>query len=64
MTTRAKSRLRPHLFVPDLDVPPGQDGRGACGTCHLIGEAGDAHHALPDVPEMAEHLRRYEGGIR
>lgn len=54
----AKSRVKPHPFVTDPAVPPGQDGRGACATCHLIGEAGDAHHTLPDIPEQAEHRRR------
>ena len=46
----AKSRVKPHPFIPDPDVPPDTNGRGACRTCHLIGEAGDAHHALPEAP--------------
>lgn len=59
-----KTKVRPHLFVPDPDVPADQNGRRACATCHLIGEAGDTHHTLPDAPAQAEHLRRYEGGER
>lgn len=58
----AKSKVKPHLFVPDATVPPDQNGRGACATCHLIGEPGDAHHRLPEVPEQAEHRRRVDGG--
>ncbi len=57
----AKSSLPPHLFVADPDVPPDQAGRGAC-RCGLVGEPGDAHHTLPDIPAQAEYLRRYEGG--
>lgn len=45
----AKSRLHPHLFVPDPDVPPDHTGRRACAApgCHLMGEPGDAHHTVP-----------------
>lgn len=63
-----KSKVRPHLFVVDPDVPArlDRDGRvvspGCCATCHLPGEANDKRHTLPDVPAQAEHLRRYEGG--
>lgn len=46
--TPPKSKVRPHLFVADPTVPPDTNGRGACVTCHLIGQPGDAHHALPD----------------
>ena len=38
-----KSTVRPHPFIPDPDVPADPrdpDGRGACGSCHLIGEPG------------------------
>jgi hypothetical protein len=57
---RAKSRVKPHVFVADPDVPPDSNGRGACRTCHLIGAAGDSHHTLPNVPEQAAARRRYE----
>lgn len=50
------SRVRPHLFVVDPEVP------GCCARCNLPGEPDDAHHTLPDVPEQAEHARRYEPG--
>ncbi len=55
-----KSKVSPHPFQGDPDIPPSLDGRGACSVCHLVGKAGDAHHTLPEVPEQAEHLRRYE----
>lgn len=57
-----KSKVPPHLFVVDPDVPPDQFGRRACLApgCHLMGKPGDAHHTLPDVPEQADVLRRYE----
>lgn len=48
----AKSRLKQRcggVFQPDPDVPPDQNGRHAC-RCGLVGEPGDAHHALPDAP--------------
>jgi hypothetical protein len=54
----AKSQVRPHLFVPDPDVPADVNGRGACAACHCMGEPGDPRHTLPDVPEQAEHRRR------
>jgi hypothetical protein len=59
--SRAKSKVAPHPFVPDPDVPPDHNGRGACAMpgCHLIGEPNDAHHTLPVVPEQAAHERRY-----
>jgi len=57
----AKSRIRPHLFVPpppdELDV----NGRGACQRCGLVGEPGDAHHTLPDPPSEADHGQRAAG---
>lgn len=57
----AKSKVAPHVFVEDPDLPPDQNGRHAC-RCGLVGEPGDAHHTMPDAPEQAEHLRRYEPG--
>lgn len=53
----AQSRVCGGLFTPDPTLPADQAGRQVC-RCGLIGEAGDAHHTLPDVPEMAEHRRR------
>lgn len=49
-----KSKVPPHLFVVDPDVPPDQFGRRACLApgCHLMGKPGDAHHTLPDGPPM------------
>jgi hypothetical protein len=47
----AKSRLHPHVFVADPDVPPDHTGRRACAApgCHLMGKPGDAHHTVPDA---------------
>jgi hypothetical protein len=52
----AKSKVRPHVFVADPDVPPDSNGRGACRACHLIGAAGDSHHTLPAAPMDAQRL--------
>lgn len=52
----AKSGLRQRcggLFTADPDVPADpldQAGLRFC-LCGLRGEAGDAHHALPDAPD-------------
>jgi len=55
----AKSPVKPHLFVPDPDVPPDVNGVGACSVCHCMGKPGDPRHTLPDAPpEQAEHRRR------
>jgi hypothetical protein len=54
---KPKPTGRPHLFVADPTVPLDQSGRATC-RCQLVGEPGDAHHTLPDVPEQAEHRRR------
>lgn len=56
-----KSRVRPHLFVPDPTVPADQNGRQVC-RCGLLGEAGDAHHTLPSVPLDVQQLRAGESG--
>lgn len=45
--SRAKTKVVPHVFVTDPSVPPDQKGRGACVRCHLVGEAGYAHHDMP-----------------
>lgn len=55
----AKSKLNPHPFQADPDLPADSRGRRVC-RCGLLGEPGDAHHAMPDVPEQAEH-RRWAG---
>lgn len=61
--SRAKSKVPPHPFQLDPDVPADpHTGRGACAVqgCHLIGEPNDAHHTMPVVPEQAAHRDRYE----
>ena len=52
-------RPSPHPFVADPDLPPDLHGRQVCATCHLVGTPDDAHHAMPEVPEQAEHRQRY-----
>lgn len=53
-----KPRSGPHPFQPDPDLPADHQGRKVCAACHLVGQPGDAHHDVPDVPEQAEHRRR------
>lgn len=55
----SRTKLPPHVFVVDPDVPADHQGRHAC-RCGLIGEPGDAHHTLPEVPEQAVVAARYE----
>jgi hypothetical protein len=50
--SRPKTSVPPHPFQLDPDVPADQNGRGAC-RCGLIGQPGDAHHAMPDAPQDA-----------
>jgi hypothetical protein len=52
------TKLTPHLFRADPDLPADHQGRRVCAGCHLIGRPGDPHHDVPPVPEQAEHLRR------
>jgi hypothetical protein len=61
MTT--KSRVHPHVFVSDPEVPPDHIGRRACAApgCHLMGEPGDAHHT---VPELGPDARSAAAGER
>jgi hypothetical protein len=47
------------VFTADPDVPADHRGRRAC-VCGLLGEPGDPHHTLPDVPEQAEVRGRYD----
>jgi len=52
----AKSRVKPHLFVVDPDVP------GCCLQCHLPGEPDDKRHTLPDAPD--DDVQRRAAGER
>ena len=53
------------IFTADPDTPPevryagGVRVERAFCVCGLVGRPGDAHHAMPEVPEQAEHERRY-----
>jgi hypothetical protein len=63
MTTRAKAPPAPQCgpFLADPDTPGDPyTGLGVCATCHRLGQPGDVHHALPDVPEQAEVRARYD----
>jgi hypothetical protein len=62
VTAKAKSKIPPHPFQRDPDLPPDQNGRYVCRApgCHLVGEPDDIHHTMPDVPAQAEHHGRYE----
>lgn len=61
--TRVKPTGRPHLFVRDPELPHAdQFGRRVCRTCHLVGEPGDAHHAMPAAVEDARSLAAGERG--
>lgn len=51
-------RPSPHPFMADPELPADMNGRHVCARCHLVGQAGDAHHDMPDVPEQAESRRR------
>lgn len=65
--SRPKTKVTPHLFVVDRDVPPDPldtTGARACRTCHLIGRPGDAHHKLPDPVPDAHSAAAGEGGGR
>jgi hypothetical protein len=52
------TQLRPHVFVPDLDLPPDTRLRRVCAACHLLGTPGDPHHNVPDVAEPDVQQRR------
>ena len=45
-----RDRPGPHVFVADPELPADLNGRQVCRRCHLLGQPGDAHHAMPDVP--------------
>lgn len=45
------SRVHPHQFVQDPDMPPDHRGRHTCKTCRIVGQPGDPHHpAAPPLP--------------
>ena len=51
--------MKPHVFIPDPDLPPDPLDRRkpparVCRECALLGRPGDAHHDMPDpVPDAA-----------
>lgn len=58
----AQHRICGGIFTPNLDIPPDHNGRKTC-ICRLIGEAGDAHHTVPDAPAAdAQSLAAGERG--
>lgn len=44
-----RSRVRPHAFERDHDVPTDYYRRAWCRRCHLPGTPGDERHPTPDV---------------
>jgi hypothetical protein len=51
-----KPHVTPHVFVADPQLVPHPrdlERRGVCLTCHLVGQPGDAHHAMPEPVEDA-----------
>lgn len=58
---KTKPTGTPHVFTADPETPGDPiSSAQVCRWCHLVGRPGDAHHTLPDVPEQADVLRRYE----
>lgn len=63
--TKPKTKVTPHPFVADLTVPADpldKTGRRVCSRCHLVGRAGDAHHAMPDPVPDVQSRAAGEGG--
>ena len=56
----AKSKVQPHPFTPS-DLPPDVNGRKPC-RCGLVGEAGDAHHTMPETD--GQDVQRLAAGER
>lgn len=57
------SKPKPRICGPFVPGPPGEadhNGLSACQRCNLVGQPGDAHHTLPDVPAQAVVLARYD----
>jgi hypothetical protein len=51
VVSKPKPRVRPHVFTPDPDLGVDHNGRRTC-RCGLPGQAGDAHHTVPDAPAV------------
>jgi hypothetical protein len=49
------------IFRADPAIPPDHNGRRTC-RCGLLGEAGDAHHTLPEPELDVQQLRAGENG--
>lgn len=61
----AKTRVPPHVFVPDPDLrphPADLEKRSVCAVCHCLGEPGDARHTMPDAPP--QDVQRLAAGER
>lgn len=50
------SRVHPHQFVADPDMPLDHRGRQTCSTCQLVGAQGDAHHPNAPTPHVPAEL--------
>lgn len=53
MTRPKPSKVAPHPFAADPDVPADSRGHQVC-RCGLIGEPGDPHHTMPERPPEAD----------
>lgn len=55
----------PHVFVADPDLrphPADLERRAVCATCHVLGEPGDARHAMPGAVDDVRTRAAGEGG--
>lgn len=51
--SKPKTKVPPHVFAANLEIPPDRDGRQVC-RCGLIGEPGDSHHTMPEPAPDAQ----------
>lgn len=52
----AKSKVRPHPFLPGPADEADSNGRTICRQCHLIGQPRDNRHTLPAATTDARQL--------
>lgn len=49
----AKSKVKPHPFLPGPADEADMNGLSACRTCNILGKRGDQRHTMPAAPEDA-----------
>jgi hypothetical protein len=59
---QVKSKVRPHRFYADGEVPPDHKGARRCRRCGLMGKPGDPHH--PTDADDEEFPASPEGDFR